>query len=243
MKKILIILLAAAVIGYLIFSVSYFKDKSRSGECESFSVVVEDSSHFRFVSAEDIVNLVKRYDLDPVGKKFSEINTLAIRDTILTNKLVESARVFITSRGSVMATITQRKPVLRVISDTKGNFYVDNERRIMPVSGNFALYVPVATGIIDEEFAQNQLYDFALFLSSHPDWDAWIEQIVVRENQEIELVPRAGDFRIIMGSFENYPAKLAKFARFVEEGLSVVGWNRYSAINLKYENQVVCTKK
>ncbi|MEA4916521.1 hypothetical protein [Proteiniphilum sp.] len=243
MKKFLIILIAAVVIGYLIFSASYFRNRSKDVVCESFSVVIEDSTHYRFVSTQDIVGLVKRYDLYPVGKTFGEINTLAIRDSILTNKLVESAKVFITPKGSVMATISQRKPILRVISDVKGNFYVDNERRIMPVSANFAVYVPVATGVIDEEFAQNQLSDFALFLSSHPDWDAWIEQIVVQKDQEVELIPRAGDFRIILGSLDDYQAKLAKFSRFVDEGLNVVGWNRYSAINLKYDNQVVCTKK
>ena len=243
MKKVFIILIAAVVIGYLIFSTSYFRDMSRSRVCEDFSIVIQDSAHYRFVSTQDIMNLVKRYDLDPVGKTFREINTLAIRDTILSNKLVESAKVFITPGGSVKATVSQRKPVLRVISDMKGNFYVDNERRIMPVSGNFAVYVPVATGVIDEEFARNQLSDFALFLSSHPDWDMWIEQIVVRKGEEVELIPRAGDFRIILGSLDDYQAKLAKFARFVDEGLNVVGWNRYSAINLKYDNQVVCTKK
>jgi len=242
-KKFLIILIAVVVIGYLIFSASYFRDMSRNRVCENFSVVIEDSAHYRFVSKQDIVALVKRYDLDPVGKTFGEINTLAIRDTILANRLVESAKVFITPAGSVMATVSQRKPVLRVISDVKGNFYVDNERRIMPVSGNFAVYVPVATGAIDEEFARNQLSDFALFLSSHPDWDVWIEQIVVQKDQEVELIPRAGDFRIIMGSLDDYQAKLAKFVRFVDEGLNVVGWNRYSAINLKYDNQVVCTRK
>ncbi|RNC66843.1 hypothetical protein D7D25_00840 [Proteiniphilum sp. X52] len=236
-------MIAAVVIGYLIFSASYFREMSRNRACERFGVVIQDSAHYRFVSPQDIVNLVKRYDLDPVGKRFGEINTLAIRDTILTNRLVESARVYITPGGSVMATVSQRKPVLRVISDIKGNFYVDHERSIMPVSGNFAVYVPVATGVIDEEFARTRLYDFALFLRSHPDWDAWIEQIVVQKNQDVELIPRAGNFRIIMGSLDDYQAKLAKFARFVEEGLNVVGWNRYSAINLKYDNQVVCTKK
>lgn len=243
MKKILIILVSAVVIGYLIFSASYFKDMSKNKVCGNFSVVVEDSDHYRFVSAQEIVGLVKRYDLDPVGKTFGEINTLAIRDTILTNKLVESVKVFITPRGAVKATVSQRKPVLRVISDIEGDFYVDNERRVMPVSGNFAVYVPVATGAIDEEFARTRLSDFALFLSSHPDWDVWIEQIVVHKDEEVELIPRAGDFRIIMGTLDDYQAKLSKFTRFVNEGLNVVGWNRYSAINLKYDNQVVCTRK
>lgn len=243
MKKILIILIAAVVIGYLIFSASYFRDMSRNKVCENFEVVVEDSAHYRFVTKQDIIELVKKYGLDPVGKPFAEINTLAIQDSILSNKLVESAKVFITPRGGVMATVAQRKPVLRVVSDIKGDFYVDNERRVMPVSGNFSVYVPVATGMIDEEFARNQLTDFAQFLSSNPDWDAWIEQIVVKQDQEVELIPRVGDFRIIMGSIDNYEAKLAKFARFVEEGLNVVGWNRYATVNLKYDNQVVCTRK
>jgi cell division protein FtsQ len=231
------------VTGYLVFSATHFRDMSRHRVCESFSVVIADSARYRFVSARDITNLVKRHRLNPVGKTFGEINTLAIRDTILSNRLVESAEVFTTPGGSVIAAVSQRKPVLRVISDAKGSFYVDSERRIMPVSGSFTVYVPVATGVIDEQFALTQLYDFALFLNTHSNWDAWIEQIVVKKNREVELIPKAGDFRIILGSLDDYRSKLDKFARFVDEGLRVVGWNRYSAINLKYDNQVVCTKK
>lgn len=243
MKKFLIILIAVAVIGYLIFSATYFRDSSRNQVCESFEVVIRDSARTRFVLAQDIVNLVKRYGLYPVGKTFGEINTLSIRDTILTNRLVESAEVYTTPGGSIVAAIRQREPVLRVISDVKGSFYVDKDRHVMPVSSSFAVYVPIATGAIDEEFAQNELFDFALFLHDNPDWDAWIEQIVVQKNHQVELIPRVGDFRIIMGSLDDYPEKLDKFVHFVNEGLAVVGWNRYAEINLKYENQVVCTRK
>lgn len=243
MKKFLLILAAVVVIGYLIFSVSYFRVSSRNKLCEGFEVIIKDSSETQFVRKQDIVNLVKRYDLYPVGRTFREINTLSIRDTILTNKLVESAEVFTTSRGFIVAAIYQREPVLRVISDVNGSYYVDDDRQIMPVSVNFAVYVPVATGAIDEEFAQNDLYDFAMFLNANRYWNAWIDQIVVRQNGDVELIPRAGDFRIIMGSLDDYPAKLAKFSRFVDGGLNVLGWNRYSEINLKYDNQVVCTRK
>ena len=243
MKKFLAILAALTVIGYLFFSANYFRDSSKNRLCERFEVVVRDSSRTGFVRAAEIEELVKRYDLYPVGKRFSEINTLAIRDTILTNRLVESAQVYTTPGGAVVATVRQREPVLRVISDGQGSFYVDNDRRIMPVSSTYTVYVPIATGAIDEEFARGELYDFAMFLHNNPEWDAWIEQMVVRPNRDVVLIPRAGDFRIVMGSLDDYPAKLAKFDRFVNEGLNVVGWNRYSEINLKYNNQVVCTKK
>lgn len=243
MKKILVILVAMVVTGYLVFSAIYFRSASRNRICESFVVVVHDSTKYRFVTTQDIRSAIKRKELDPVGRKFGEINTLSIRDTILTNKLVENVEVYTTPKGSVVAEVTQRRPVLRVISDVKGDFYVDSDRHVMPVSGNFSVYVPVATGIISEEFAKEDLYDFAEFLAAHPDWDAWFEQIVVKENEEVELIPRAGDFRIILGKLDDFKPKLVKFSRFVEEGLNIVGWNRYSTINLKYQNQVVCTKK
>lgn len=243
MKKSILILVSVVIMGYLIFSAFYFSGSSRDKQCVRFEVIINDSNITRFVDSKEIVNLVKRKDLYPVGKKFGEINTLEIRDAILTNRLVESAKVYTTAKGSIVASIRQREPVLRVISDSKGSFYVDKDRKIMPLSSNYAVYLPVATGLIDEEFAQNELYDFAMFLRNNPEWDAWVEQIVVRRNNEVVLIPRAGDFKIIMGSLNNYSDKLKKFDLFVKRGLNVVGWNRYSEINLKYDNQVVATRK
>jgi cell division protein FtsQ len=243
LKKILIILASVLVIGYLVFAAIYFNSSSYNRVVKRFDVVVRDSLRTQFVQAEDIVSLVKRLELYPVGKTFGEINTLQIRDSILTNQLVQSAEVFTTARGTVVASVRQREPILRVISDTRGRFYVDSRREIMPTSTNFVLYVPLATGAINEEFAQEELYDFALFLNRNPYWNAWVEQIVVRRNQDVELIPRVGDFRIIMGNLDNYAAKLDKFSLFVDRGLNTVGWNRYSEINLRFENQVVAVRR
>jgi len=242
-KKILIILASVLVVGYLIFAAIYFGGSMRNRACVSFEVVVRDNMRLQFVQAHDIVELVKRHELYPVGKTFDEINTLTIRDVILTNELVESAEVFTTSRGTIVANITQREPVLRVISNTHGSFYVDSNREIMPVSPNFAVHVPLATGVINKEFAKGCLFNFASFLHRNPNWNAWFEQIVVERNQNVVLIPRVGDFRIIMGTLDNYATKLDNFALFVERGLNVVGWNRYSEINLRFENQVVGVRR
>ncbi len=243
MKKFLIILLSALTIGYLVFSVIYLGKSSKEDVCESFEVIIKDSVNVQFVNEADIINQVKNNKIYPVGEKMSNINTLEIRDIILKNRLVETANVYQAQDGIIVASITQRKPILRVMSDIKGNFYIDNKREKMPISSNFAVYVPVATGAISEEFAKNELYYFAMFLQENPDWDAWVEQIVVKPNNDVELIPRIGDFKILFGKLNNYPEKFAKFALFIEKGLNVVGWNRYSEVNLKYDNQVVCTLK
>lgn len=243
MKKFFIILVSLLIVGYLIFSAVYFNGSSKNEVCNKLEVVIKDSTYTQFLHQKDIEDLLKRKKIYPVGKKMSEINTLQILDTIMTNKLVKSAEVYTAQNGMLVANIYQREPVLRVISDTNGSFYIDNNRERMPISSNFAVYVPLATGAIDEEYAQNELFDFAEFLRENPDWDAWIDQIVVKPNKDVDLIPRAGDFKIAFGKLENYSEKLTKFALFIEKGLNVVGWNRYSEINLKYDNQVVCTKK
>ncbi len=243
MKRLILVLTVLAVTGYLFFAAKYFRESSRNRLCERFEIVIKDSTKTGFVRVGDIEAMVKKHGLHPVGKQFSEINTLAIRDTILTNRLVASTEVYTTPSGSVVANIRQRKPVLRVISNEKGSFYVDDDRQVMPVSSAFTVYVPLAMGSIGEEMAKNELYDFAMFLHRNADWNAWIEHIVVRGNGDVVLMPRAGDFSVVMGSLDDYPDKLAKLVRFVDEALNVVGWNRYSEISLKYDNQVVCTKK
>lgn len=77
MKKTLLILVVLVTIGYLVFSATYFRKVARDKLCETFEVVIEDSSRTRFVLAADIERVVKRYKLYPVGKPFGEINTLA----------------------------------------------------------------------------------------------------------------------------------------------------------------------
>lgn len=243
MKKFLIVITSLLIISYLVFSAFYFQDSARNRVCENFEVIVKDSTEIKFVQPSDIISVVKSKDLNPTGKMVKDINTLDIREAILINKLVKTAEVYAAQDGSIVAIITQRSPMLRVISDTEGSFYIDKDRERMPTSIRFSVYVPVATGAISEDFARNQLYDFAEFLQSNPEWDAWIDQIAVKKNEQIELIPRAGDFRIILGSLDDYEKKLDKFTLFVGKGLNIVGWNRYSEINLAYDNQVVCTRK
>lgn len=243
MKKIIFWTVSLLLVGYLVFSIIYFNGSSKNEVCTDFEVVVKDSSNVHFLRQSDIEDLLKRKKIYPVGKTMSEVNTLEILDTILNNKMVKSAKVYTAKGGKVVVSIYQKEPVLRVISNSKGSFYIDSNRETMPVSSHYTVYVPVATGAIDEDFAQNELYDFVMYLNENPYWDAWVDQIVVKSNQDVELIPRVGDFRIAFGKLENYNEKFSRFALFIEKGLNVVGWNRYSVINLSFDNQVVCTRK
>jgi cell division protein FtsQ len=68
---------------------------------------------------------------------------------------------------------------------------------------------------------------------------------VVLPNNELKLIPAVGEHTILLGKIENYNyvEKLDKLKIFYDNGLSKTGWDKYSVINLKYDHQVVGTRR
>jgi cell division protein FtsQ len=65
----------------------------------------------------------------------------------------------------------------------------------------------------------------------------------VNADSDIELVPMVGAHIIIFGRGDNIKAKFAKLEALYRNGFNVTGWNKYEVINLKYDGQIVCTKR
>ena len=240
-KKIFIITITASLLAYLVFAIVSLNPKAeKEMVCSGVRVEVMDKLD-QYIGEKEVMSMLDKAKVNPVGASFSAINMEAIENTLKENRLIKRAECYKTVNGEVRIKVFQRTPILRVIAN-KGNYYVDNEGEIMPVPNNFSAYLPIATGFIEEEFAKKQLYEFTLFLQKDKFWNAQIEQIYVSPKQDIELTPRVGNHQIILGKIEDYQENLAKLKLFYEKGLNKVGWNKYSKINLKYKNQVVCTK-
>jgi len=243
LKKILLISITVLLLIYLLFTVFYTNSYAKKNSiCKELKVDIVNTSELQYLTDRDIINSITKAGLSPVGKDLSSVNTAEIEKKLKENRLIKRAECYKTVDGTLRIKLFQRTPVLRIFSE-KGSYYIDNEGEKMPVPDNFAAYVPVASGFIDDEFAKKQLYEFAMFLRQDKFWNSQIKQIYVAQNNDIELTPDVGNHRIILGKIENYKENLDKLRLFYEKGLSKVGWNRYSVINLKFKNQVVCTKK
>jgi cell division protein FtsQ len=59
---------------------------------------------------------------------------------------------------------------------------------------------------------------------------------------QLELIPRAGDHIILLGGLDGEEAaRLDNLRIFYEKGMWREGWDKYTYINIKYGNQIVCT--
>ena len=91
-----------------------------------------------------------------------------------------------------------------------------------------------------------RLVAFVEWLGKDDFWRAEIVQIVAETTSygtiDVTLIPRSGDFKILLGELDAPRQKLDRLMSFYHNGLNHTGWNRYKTINLRYNNQVVCTE-
>jgi len=243
MKRILAIIIAILLAGYFIFAIFLSNDgKNDDLICRRVEIIIKDSLDRPFLNTNNIVASLKSAQLYPVDHFINQVNTDKIEKFLLQNKIIATADVFKTVAGNVKIVITQKTPVLRIFS-ADGSYYIDELGEIMPSDFRFATNTPVASGNIEKSFATLELYKFALFLRKHTFWNNQIEQIYVHPNKEVELVPRVGNHRIMLGTFDDFNEKMDNLQLFYEQVIPKTGWEKYDIINLKYKNQIVCTKK
>lgn len=242
-KKILIITGLCLLLGYIAFAAFFFERKPKEVICSNFSIESMDSSTMRFVNVAEIQKYIDKRNLNPYGKQVKEINTDAIEGAILENKIISKAEAFVTDKGDVRVKIKAKEPILRIMSNDGADYYIDRDSTTMPLSPHFTAYLPIATGDIRPKFARAELYKFALFLQDNEFWNSQIEQIEVLPGNEIVLIPRVGDQKILLGKLLGYEEKLNRLLVFYQKGLNKIGWNNYAVINLKYDKQVVCSKE
>lgn len=215
-------------------------------------VIDYPSDEAHFVTEQGILQLVKtKPGFKYKGEKYKDVNTLELAQYIERhNQLVRRVSCFHTPDSLLRIDIEQRNPILRIKSqsgvkspngNTMSDFYIDREGEMMPAQTGTAVHLPLVTGNVrDKDIAP--LLEFARFLKSDRFWDDEITQIYIRENGDVELVPRIGDHTILLGSLDNFKKKLKHVNTFYSEVLSTKGWNSYRTINVKFEGQVIGEK-
>lgn len=242
-KKILLSAVLLLIAAYLLAAITAFNRKPASQVCSDVQLVIKDSVYAGFITKKEVISLLKEKKLSPIGQKLSAIQTGKLEKELAKHPLIDRVECYKTPSGKVCVEVSQRIPVLRIMSANGDNYYLDNKGTVMPLSAKCVAHLAVATGKIDRTFATKTLYPFGMYLQKDPFWDAQIEQIHVLPDKTVELVPRVGDHLIFLGRLDGYEQKLKRVKAFYEKALNQVGWNKYSRISVEFDNQVICTKK
>jgi cell division protein FtsQ len=194
-----------------------------------------------------------------LGKPVKDIPLSEIESRINILRELKVAEVYMTNDGTLHVYADQREPVMRVMPDNGGDFFIDEEGvvvrtrnlytpRLHIIGGNVNISSAMLNGvsILDTSIKNTilrDIYHIVNYINDDNFWSAQIDQIFVDNNDEIDLIPRVGNQLVHLGTAENYEGKLRNLEAFYDKVLPEVGWNKYSLINLEFKDQIVCRKR
>lgn len=257
LKKTIFMLLDLCLAVYLLLAVTSFNNPEEVYPvCTKVSINIEDGNTNGFLSAGEIKNILEKSRLYPFKKKMKDINPRDIEDRLKISPFVKTAECYKTKDGQVSITLTQRLPIVRIKNIKGADYYLDDHGGIMPNS-KYTSDLIIATGHINEWYARNYLVYLAIGLMKDDFWKNQIVQINVLPDGGVELVPRVGDHIVYLGCLpqtkykgqrktlvENFvKKKMDRLEKFYKYGLSQAGWNKYSYIDMEFDNQIICKKR
>ena len=258
MRKLLQILLLVPVL-YMLIIPFFLSATASSRTCGKISINIVDSSEYSFVTKRHLLNLVYANGGNIIGKPVREIRVTKIESSINDLRELREAEVYTSIDGTLHVYADQRDPIMRVMPDEGGDFFLDEEGflfrkrnlynpRLHIVQGNINITPAMldSVSILDTLIKNSilkDLYHFVNYIDGNDFWSAQIDQIYVDRKDEIDLIPRVGNHTVHLGTFDNYREKLRNLSAFYDKVLPEVGWNKYSVINLEFSDQIVCKRR
>lgn len=176
---------------------------------------------------------VKNIQKDKVDLKELEQN-------LNNHNMIQKCEVFVTVDGVLKAVVKQKTPVARVF-DANGSFYVDYEGHKMPLSDNFTARVPIVSGTINKKNSEDLTKVFR-YIYEDDFLQKNIIGVEVLPDGSLKMMNRNFNYVIDFGKTINVDKKFKNYKAFFQKAVQDSLINNYKTVNLKFTQQVVCTK-
>lgn len=228
------------LVAFLMIFLYSFSSK-RNNERKISKIDIKFESDDNMFLTHDMVNNLLIQNLggsSKVQKDKVDLNTL---ETVLDDhEMIEKAQVFSSIDGLLNTRITQKTPIVRVITDNE-IYYLDSKGEKMSLSDNFSARVPLVTGEISVQKSKPYLFLFNEikkddFLSKN------ITGVNITASGNVVLTNRSYDYKIVFGKPINVEKKLNNYKAFFHHAIKDTLIESYKEVNLMFTQQVVCKK-
>lgn len=225
--------------------------------------IATDGEH-PFLSEEEVMQLLDRKGLWKDGMLKEDLDVHKIEQVLSDISQVKEAKVFSNIGSTWKIDLTLRKPIARIFNKFNESYYLDQDGETMSTTSSYSARVLVVTGevldrksgpsvfeIINNDSLKSihkldEIYRISNYVCHDPLLHSLIGQLYLKKNGDFVLIPLVGDVEIVFGtaaSEREVAEKFKKLVIFYREALPSVGWDKYSEISLKYDDQIVCKTK
>ncbi|MBO6026896.1 MAG: hypothetical protein J6P73_06575 [Bacteroidales bacterium] len=253
LKIVLWVITGAALIALFIFGRKWYLETPLKGI--TFELEREHSNGF--VQKDSVVSYAKAICHLDYSAAISTVNLTKIQQLLSGNPWIENSSAYIGLNDTLTLKAKEYEPVLRVYNTEKQSVYITDEGIIFPSSPNYSPRVIIASGnftfpaprkysnVSDTTYSRTGLGEalaIAQAINADPFLTGNIGQIYKDENNEYELMVNNLSAKVILGHTDALHDKLSRLAILLGQYSGTEELKAFKTLNLKYKNQIVCTK-
>lgn len=202
-------------------------------------------------SAESICGLARH-------NKIADIDLLRVERLLADNPWIEEGSAYIDLDEHLIVKAREYEPVLRVYGSDGRSVYVTAEGKILPSSPYYTPHLIIASGhftlpspnrqahVSDTNYCNTGIAE-ALAIAQAVESDEYLAghvgQIYKNADNDFELAVNNLPAKVVIGDLTDLGHKLARLRTLLERYINTEELLGYKSLNLKYKNQIVCTKK
>lgn len=244
-KRIVVRLLVTIVLLlYYPVVMSFVNAEYSKVQCVDVKVRVMNNSNDMLISNKTLEKIVYREFPTVKGTLLDSLHLMDKEAVMEAKQEIERCEMYTTPGGVLHVDVWQREPIMRVFRPNGSSYYMDsNLQRITAKFDEMRTHVVIVNGAVNEMQDTKCLVDMCKYIREDKFWKASIEQIYVNDDFEFILVPRVGAHVIEFGTSERMEEKFRLLHKLYTEELDKLEWNLYKKVSVKFQGQIVCTKK
>lgn len=224
----------AAMLAGGILLLRYKRSRTASYACTSLEISFCEP--YRFISEEEVDELLVEKMLPYVGQRMDGIDINGYERALRLNPFVEKAEVWMTSDGTVHASVDQKEAVARV-RNSAGSFYIDSDSEPFPLSAGYDAPVRLYEGCVDLTAGDlGEIGRFNRALESQQVWKSLIDSVHVESGAHFSF--RVDGVTFNFGTCRNASEKFSKLDRY-RESIAPLGKGE-KTVDLQYKGQIIC---
>ena len=225
--------------------------KQRAHVCREVLIGIRGSGDKFFIEKADVLKMIELTANGSLLKRsVTAFDLSRLEKTLERSAWIKNAELYFDSKDGLHVLVDEREPIARIFTVEGASFYMDSSGHRMPLLDKITARVPVVTGFTDAKkwgasgmTLLAQVKEVAGFVYADKFWNAQIGQIDITRDGSFELIPVIGDHIIKLGEGTNVEEKLNRLHVFYKQVLSKAGFNKYAALDIQFDGQVVAVHK
>ncbi len=235
-------ILLTVLAGLLLWGVLWARNKAGDTLCTAVKVVVLNNENTGFVTPDGVLEELANQHINIKGKPMWQINSDSIERILSQSPYLESADCVKSDNGLFLIKVRQLVPVMRVFDGDK-SYYVNSAGKRMDALPRYYCNVPIVNGHFSSKYGPENLLPMLNYVKQDSVLNSMVTMYDFKDSDNIYIVPCFKGHVVNMGSVDGFENKFRKLLLFYKKVMPEKGWETYDTISVKWNYQVVATRR